>query len=205
MTLSQVNIFIKSITKYLLIGTIVGFMLGVSIYIIYPVKYTAQGTFYIFTQNQQTPPSEFNYEGFYAQQNAISFVSTAIGIIESPSTTSQVLASINVPVTQYNIKKYNRILDVKKTAPQLISIKVKTNGFNFSNTIWNEYAKTFISEINKINKLNSQDTSIIIIGDAPLITKHKTSVVICAFSGALIGFICVFAWFLIKDLLSIKK
>ena len=140
--------FIQIFRKYLrfifAFGLVFGF-LGAAFFYFYPKSYKAAGSFYVARViNGDTPLGDFTYEGYYAQQAGTNYTETFIGLLESVDVRKAVLESMGVQVNEASLRKAARVIDVKKTAPQIVTLAVKAPQPETAKEVWQTFSNVAV-------------------------------------------------------------
>jgi capsular polysaccharide biosynthesis protein len=209
MNLKELTSAIKSHKKLLLICSLLGLMAGLLVYF-WPNTYTATGSIFVKrsveesikqyqiiepTVNNTTTESDINklseryfqYEGYYAQQVAISFTNTLASLSESVDIRKKALESLNLKVDVKNLRKYGRLIRAKKMAPQLVSLTTKGNSEFEARELWNAVTEALINDVKRLNNNGDPAISISPISSEPTVTSSYKSLTLFSLVGALLG------------------
>ena len=140
-----IQTFQKHLTLILGFGLVFG-LLGAAFYYYYPKSYKAVGSFYVARVISETPPQgDFTYEGYYAQQAGTNYTETFIGLLESVDVRKLVLESMSVEVNEASLRRAARIVDARKTAPQIVTLTVKASDPESAKKVWQTFSNVAIS------------------------------------------------------------
>jgi capsular polysaccharide biosynthesis protein len=114
---------------------------GLAVYFILPTRYIAAGSFYIQRAVEDAQAEFFTYEGYYGQQTAMSYTNTVAGLFESIDVSKKTLELQQKEINENNLRKLTRQINVRKEAPQLITLLVKEKSPEEAERLW-----TFISQ-----------------------------------------------------------
>lgn len=166
-------------------------ILGLVIYFLLPTKYIASGEFFIGRNIQpvdtQQNVDSFSYEGYYAQQNALSYTANIEGILDSDFTRSEVLKQTGTPANSYNMRNLDKKIRVKRTAPQIVEVQIRDTNPQKAMETW--LALTNITE-NISSDLNSQgDPNIFVkrINQTPVLKEAYKNPFVNFAGGIMIG------------------
>lgn len=204
MTLNEQLIFlIDKKIDILGMGMLFG-LLGIVVYFITPTKYDAVGSLFIARsvednepleslvqdpsientndttvpeQNTNAPSSEgvFTYEGYYAQQNAVTYTTSLVGIIESDVLRGALLRDLGYPVTGKNLRNLGRIIHTKRQAPQLIEISIEASSANIAQENWLRMTDLLINISNSLNLQSDPNLKIIKVTSKPVVSESFKS------------------------------
>ncbi|MBN1162891.1 hypothetical protein JXA34_04080 [Patescibacteria group bacterium] len=180
----ELNYLIKKLTKtkkVLAATTIIGGFLGFIVYF-FPMKYTAQGSFYIYRDIQTSEDGSFSYEGFYSQQVAISFTKTVAALIESPDVGHKVISEMNLQTNEKNLREYRKKTEVVNSGPQIITLVTKTSSSEESERLWNLVAEAIEDTI------NTSYIRIQRVSEYPVVIESFRDLPVYALLGLVIGF-----------------
>lgn len=181
--------------KYkLLIGALLFGFLGILLHFLLPQTYTAVGYLYVSrsisiegpVQGQTTPP-DFTYEGYYARQNAVSYVPTVLGLLENDATSRAVLDMLDQPITTASIRKFGRSISVKKPAPQLIELTYKSSSPEFAQQAWKAIAKYTLERHYDLNSDMDPSISIKYLTEEPVVRESYRNPVLNFIIGSVMG------------------
>lgn len=110
---------------------------------ILPNQYTAKGLL-VVTRRADAPSKEvFTYEGYYAEQNAGTYTTTFLAILQSPNN----LASADNTI---DAKKLARLVKAKREGTQAIVLAVKGQTPQDAVNLWNKVADSAIQTHTKL-------------------------------------------------------
>ncbi len=195
MELREIIKKIKRNRKIVVTSILGGILLGILIYNL-PSRYSSSGSLYV---KRSIEPSEkfFTYEGYYAQQSAQSYTNSFMALVESQDIRKKTLESIGTPITDKNLRKLDRIIKVKKTGPQVISVKVTDSNYDYSEKVWMALTKSVIDTSKELNEGGDKNISVSTVSETPLVEETYKSPYIFSLAGMVIGlsigclFICV--------------
>lgn len=187
--------FLNKSKKKIFGSGILGVFVGIFIYIVLPVKYVSTGTFYITHAIEDK--TDFNYEGYYAQQTAQAYTDVFINVLESKELKSEIIQESggeNIPQSYY---KLNRLISIKKTTPQSITLEVKTNDSSLSKHLW----KLIVARSLDMQKGISSDKNIFIamLMQEPVTVSTYKNIFLNIILGSLLGMFIGTIYFCIKD------
>ncbi len=189
MTLKELSKFFAK-NKIAILGTGVSFALvGVVIYFLLPPKYSATGTLFVTRKIEQPEPGTtfspesvedgfFSYEGYYAQQNALSYTSTLIGLIESADIKSKVLDTLSISVSEANLRKLGRAVSAKKHAPQLVVVTVKGLPSASAEKIWTTLVDEVMLASQKLSEQGDPNLVVVAVSDHPIVKEGYRNVLV---------------------------
>lgn len=167
---------IKLLTKNkaeILLITLMGLIAGTVIYML-PAKYVSSGAFYI-KRSTDTNSTFFTYEGYYAQQTALSYANTVAALLESIDLRSKSMAELGISVDEFSLRKYQKLISVKKVGPQLISLSVKGKTYDEARNFWEALSNSLIQTTSEINSNGDPNLSISKINSEPVVKQEYKS------------------------------
>jgi capsular polysaccharide biosynthesis protein len=199
----ELRTIIKKIKKYklsLLASLVVGALLGIGIYFL-PPKYVATGSFYI-KRGISNQTGYFTYEGYYSQQTALAYTNSVIALLDSLDVKKMVLDKMKIESTEKNLRWLSRIISVKKTGPQLISVTVKGKTYAQAQTIWNKLSETLLVTTFQLNKDSDPNLMVTAVSSQPVVKTTYKSLVLFGTAGVLLS-LTLFSFFIcIKEYLK---
>lgn len=195
MSLKEQFNFLVINRRLLLLSMLLGGVFGGLVHFLLPPSYSAVGYFYVSRTVSMAPtplPSsqEFTYEGYYARQNAVSYVPTFLGLLESDSTSSAVLELLQQPVDAASIRKLGRGISVKKPAPQLIELSYKSSSPENALQVWKTLAKYAVEKHYDLNADIDPNISVKYLAEEPVIKESYRNPVFNFLVGSIVGFGC---------------
>ena len=113
---------LKKITKtieknkfFLITASFIGLILGIIFYFL-PSKYISSGSFYV-SKKTDNSLEFFTYEGYYAQQSAITYADSVVNLAKSVDIKKDVLEKMNQPINEKNLRELNKSIKIKKAGP----------------------------------------------------------------------------------------
>lgn len=195
MELKELFKFLKKYKASLFVwGLVFGFV-GALFYYLLPPKYVASGSFYV-TRAIEPVTEEFSYEGYYAQQSALSYTKTFMGLLESVDSRSKALDKLNLEVTSRTLRKYGRQVRVKSVAPQLLSFEVKDDSPDAARNFWLTLSDVSLEESQRLNMNGDSLLRIIPVSDSLVVREVYRNVfinIIAGFGFGIFSGVLVFA------------
>ncbi len=193
MSLKEQFNFLVINMRLLLLSTLLCGLFGVLAHFLLPPSYSAVGYFYIsravsMGSATEPLPQEFIYEGYYARQNAVSYVPTFLGLIESDSTSRAVLESMQQPATAAAIRKFERSVSVKKPAPQLIELSYKASSPDYALEVWKTLARHVVEKHYDLNANIDPNISVKYLADDPVVEESYRNPALSLLVSSLLGF-----------------
>jgi capsular polysaccharide biosynthesis protein len=170
----------------LLISLLAGVLLGIIFYLV-PSKYVASGSFFV-TRKINTESGFFSYEGYYAQQTALTYTNSILSLMESVDVRKMVLESNKLPLSSKNMNMLNRIITVRKTGPQVIYLAVKGRTYDEAKNLWNSVSSVTVAAAYEIGRSGDENLSILPVSPQPLVGLPYKSIYLYAIVGALVSF-----------------
>ena len=190
MELKEILSFLReNVIKIGIISAVFG-MIGVGLYYTLPTRYIATGSFYV-QRTVETAKNDdfFTYEGYYGQQTALTFASTLVGLFESTDIKKQALEELGVQPTEENIRRFDRHVRIKRTAPQMITLTTKANTPQEAESLWNAVSSTTLLTANTLTSQGDADLRINQVSENPLVKETYRSLYVNIIAGLCLGFI----------------
>lgn len=197
---------IKKLKKYRIfvaVAALVGIILGYAYFLI-PHTYTASGSFYInrAVQIQKENNGYFTYEGYYSQQTALSYTNTVVALLESYDVRSESLKNLNIQVNEASLRKYGRLIKVKKMGPQLVTLTTKQKTANEAEDLWKSVSKTLVEKTSNINERGDSNLNISAVIENPVIKESYKPLFVCVLTGAFLATFFAVIFVSIKEYFS---
>ncbi|MEZ6255476.1 MAG: hypothetical protein R3B92_01735 [Patescibacteria group bacterium] len=158
---------------------------------IFPAGYSATGSFLVSRKidstNLAAENTYFNYEGYYAQQSAVSYSRTFSALLESIDVRSRTLESLNIPLTEYNLLKLKLATSVRNPGPQLVTLVVKASTSGEASQKWSAYATVALASIKNVSDANAQLLTVTPISNSPVVVQSFRNLYLNLFVGFLLG------------------
>ena len=164
MTLAQIVQTLKK-SQVSLLG--VSFVISVVVFVVLlklPSQYAASTSLYIHNTTVADPAS-FSYDGYYAQLAAEGYTDTVVGLFETPEL-SQTIESAFLQGTYTDTPKITS-LDVKKIAPQIVSVVYTSSDENLSLDMVTVASESVISLVSMLNEKDALKFSAQPLSDIP--------------------------------------
>lgn len=149
---------------YLLSCGVLGLAFSLGIYLL-PPKYVSSGTLLVTHAVEPSAGKKldfFSYEGYYAQQTALSYTGTVVAMLDSVDIRYKALSKIGVAKSDENLKKYSKFIKVTKVGPQVVSLKVKTPAADVSRQLWLALTSELISTSETLNSSGDPDLKVVL-------------------------------------------
>lgn len=188
-------------------------LFGAILYFLIPNNYVASGSLFV-TRSIDMPNSEdvgvqalaqkedfadFKYEGYYAQQNAVSYTATLLGLIESDEVKKDVLDELGVSVNNNSLRRFGRAVSAKKKAPQLIQVKVKAGTPEDAVNRWKVLIANVTSLSQKLNDKGDPSVVVMSVSDEPVVKESFNNLYVNISVGFLFGVLIGYFVFAIYD------
>ena len=189
---------IRKIRKYrysFAYSIVIGAIVGIGLYFL-PPRYISSGSFYI-KRSISAEKNYFTYEGYYGQQTALAYTNSVVALAESLDLKKLVLEKMKVDVNEESLRKLSRMIRVRKTGPQIISITVKTDSYVESKNIWEKLSEVLLSKTYEINKDGDPNLMVVKVSDQPVVKQTYRSMYLFPLAGSFISltlfsfFICI--------------
>lgn len=184
MELKEIVINLNKHKLTLLASVLVGIFLGYLFYTT-PKNYHAVGSFYVKRAADTTKFKYFSYDGYYAQQTGLSYTNTILALFESTDVINEALKKINLSTDINNFKKYSRMIQAKKTGPQIITLTVKGKTRDEAKSLWNSLTDTTINKNKEINKDGDSELSVSKIMEEPVLKEQYRPLWMCLVLGGI--------------------
>jgi len=184
MELRDISKILRKYRRKIVFLAIAGFAFGVMVSLL-PPKYISSGSLYV--KREANPGTGyFTYEGYYAQQTAMSYTNSVVAILESPDIKKKVLGLMNIPVNEKTIRELGRTIKVKKTGPQVILVTVKNKNYDISMEVWDKTVNSLMGITADMNKNGDENLGISLISERPVVKEGYKSPYLFGIAGSLI-------------------
>ena len=200
MELKDITKILKKYKRKIAFSAFIGFGFGALLTLL-PPKYISSGSLYV--KRGIDPSLEyFTYEGYYAQQTALSYTNSIVAILESPDIKKKVLELMNLPVNERNIRELNRMIKVKKTGPQVIIVTVKNKNYDTSIGIWDKTVNSLVGMTTDMNKNGDENLGVSLVSKQPVVKRSYKSFYLFSIAGSLIALTLSLFFISIKEYLK---
>lgn len=197
MELKELILKLRKYRMILIPASIAGLAIGIATSF-YPPRYVSSGSFYVRRAVNESL-GFFTYEGYYAQQTAISYTNSVSALAESQDLKKTVLEEIGSVVNKESLRELNKSTRVKKVGPQIISITVKSADQEKSKNLWMEISRSLIEKSKELNLGGDENLSILPISQQPLVKETYRSSYVFGLVGMLAGFSTVLFFICLKE------
>jgi capsular polysaccharide biosynthesis protein len=195
MELQKLLKFYKDKWLVFVIFGIIGAALGTGAFYYVPKLYTAQGSLFVSRGVAEDGfNSDFTYEGYYAKQSAAEYSNTIVALLESIEVKQTAGRETDFGTDSAALRKLNRMITVKRKAPQLIILEVKSRNEDTAKAIWNALAKTTVFASTSLNGSGGDPKlKVVTLSNQPVMTEAYRNVWLCGVIGLFLGsFFAVF-------------
>ncbi len=180
---------LKQNWQKVLLTTLFGAVVGVLAFYLIPSKYIATGSFYVKRMVQSNGSAYFSYEGYYGQQTAQAYTGTLMGLLESTDIKSLALNKLNIEVTESSLRKFSRNVNVTKSAPQLITLSVKSTSGKSAEDKWQALSQSALDTATILNQSGDPFITISKVSQAPIVKMEFRNLAVNFGIGLGLGFI----------------
>jgi len=181
--------FGKKNIKILAVSVVLAGSVGALAYYFLPIKHYATGSLFIRRSIYPYSENHFTYEGYYGQQAAMSYANSVIGLVKSEDIRAQALTSLEIPVNEKTLRKYERKIRTIKSGPQLIGLVVKEKSPQEAEKLWQAVADSTINTMNNISRVNDPFVGVIKISENPVVREGYRNPVIHVSVGMGLGLV----------------
>lgn len=181
-----IQVLLKN-SKALILITLLGTLGGLIVFFL-PTRYVAKGSFYAKRAANEATSEFFTYEGYYGQQAALSYTNTVIGLLESTDLMKMALEKLNEPVNEITLRKYKKLVNVKKKGPQLVTLETKGQDQSSAKLLWDALSDSLFETAVKINVNGDPALSFSKISEDPVVNRNYKNIWINMLAGTGVGF-----------------
>ena len=185
MELKQITKTIEKNRFLLITATFIGLILGIIFYFL-PSKYISSGSFYI-SKKTDNSLEFFTYEGYYAQQSAITYADSVVTLAKSVDIKKDVLEKMSQPINEKNLRELNKSIKIKKAGPQIISLEIKGRTYELAEETWTKFSESLIKKSDEMNKNSDEKLVVNTVSEKPLTRKAYRSPWVFGAAGVLAG------------------
>lgn len=187
MRLSQIKFIFFEGRRTILLLAVVGGLLGMVAFYLYPFGYVAQGSLFVTRKTDTNLRQDFTYEGYYARSSAGEYTETVIGILESVDIRKNVLEDTGLVINRKSLSSLSKNLTVRKKAPQVIWVGFKGHSSDYTKSIWNSFVDNTIKTSNRLNEEKGDPNfSVTRVGD-PVVIEQYNNLIVFTLVGLLLG------------------
>lgn len=189
MEIKEIIKLVKTKTKIIFLVSLLFTVFGVGMYYGIPPKQTATGSFFIKRTVEEPSPEFFSYEGYYAQQAALSYSNTLSALFESVDIRSKALKSLDIPVNDKTLRKYGRQIKVKNVGPQVVTLTIKGDNTAQVVNFWAALSNSVLETTKALNQEGDKSITVTPLISEPIVQMTFSNVYANAIAGALFGFL----------------
>lgn len=153
-----------------------------------PPCYEASATLYVARKVEESEGDYFTYEGYYGQQTAERYTETVVGFLTSEDIIRQALRKVAKSDDPEAVKEVFRNLKARRTAPQLVSLKVKQRSAPEAQYLWKALSEAVIETTNYLNQESDKKLTISLLEVEPLVKDKKPVLWLSGLIGFMVGF-----------------
>ena len=208
MELKDYIVLLSRSIKKLILSALLFAVLGGLLFYYLPERYVASGAFFV-SREVETPTSEvFNYEGYYAQQAALSYAKTFAAIIQSIPARQKALSLMNKSVNEPNLRNLKRDTTVK-TEANLVTLSVTATTQSEAANKWGALSTSALELTTTISGAADPKLKVVSVSATPVIHATFRNLYVNVFVGLMLGllvgmFLISFFDYLHGDTLSKK-
>ena len=185
MELKKIIKTIEENRPLLITAAFIGLVLGIIFYFL-PSKYISSGSFYVSKKTDKSLDF-FTYEGYYAQQSAITYADSVITLAKSVDIKKDVLEKMNQPINEKNLRELNKSIKIKKAGPQIISLEIKGRTYELAEETWTKFSESLIKKSEEMNENSDEKLVVNTVSEKPLTRKAYRSPWVFGATGFLAG------------------
>lgn len=200
MELKEIKKVLSKNRFFLIMPAIFGFALSLIFYYL-PAKYVSSGSFYVGRKIDKSDEF-FSYEGYYAQQTAVTYTNSVMSLAESIDIKKSALDEMNLPYDNKNIRILEKALKIKKLGPQMITISTKHSDREVSDSMFRSISKSLIKASKDVNKNGDNSLFIHPVSAEPLIKETYKSLYVYSIAGILSGLVVGLFYLCLRECLK---
>ena len=189
MELKVILEFFKKNLKILGLSCLLFGILGVLAYYFLPPKYYATGSLFVRRASYPYSENHFTYEGYYSQQAGMFYTNSVLGLIESEDIRAQALNTLEIPINEVTLRRYERKIRTVKSGPQLVGLIAKDDTSDKAGALWQAVANSTINTMNNISRQNDPFVGVLKISEDPIIKESYRNIVVFTLVGVCFGLI----------------
>ncbi|MBD3365977.1 hypothetical protein GF360_01390 [candidate division WWE3 bacterium] len=184
MELKEFFEFFKRPAKNLAVFFICGLILGGTAFFALPKSFVSKGTLFV-SRIPEESAEFYTYSGYYAQQTALSYADTVRGLLENEVLHAKALETLEIPVTDKNLRNLERKIRVKDGGPQLVGLEVKNNSSENAAKIWEALTLNIENTSKEINLQGDPQLKITRVKEKPVIQEGYRNLYVFSAVGGL--------------------
>jgi capsular polysaccharide biosynthesis protein len=189
MTLTKLYSLYKTKIWLLLIAGLLGGILSLVFFILFPPKFIASGSFFV-SRTVENSTSDFKYEGYYSSLSSMNYARTLAALVESDAVKAKVLTGLERSITRENLKNLGKSVTIKKPETQLVSMHVKALTPKEAEQTWLLYRDALVKTSSSLNGTSGDSNiSVVAIDESPVVYESFSNIYILLLLGVLSGVI----------------
>jgi capsular polysaccharide biosynthesis protein len=182
--------FIASKWLWLVVGTVIGALAAGSIAYTAVDEYRASVSMYVQRAPDASNDNYFTYEGYYAQQVAVSFTDTALELLTNDEIIKRAAENAGLTHDVNSINQIKGAIVTKKDAPQLIKVDVTMTNRDEASRLAEGLAQAVSSRTSEIHNAGGDaKLTVAQINERPFVVLERPLLWLYAIVGALLGLI----------------
>ncbi len=165
--------FLKRYYRLICAVTFIFIIIGFLYSYLSTTMYRSSTTLIVRREAVDTNPNYFTYEGYYAQQTAQEYADTVVGFLESEDVAMHTLNIAGLTSGTKQVKMLNTLIDVKKTAPNLITLTLDWEDSETSAKLLNALVSSTKKRSQELNDKGDQAIHVDPIATEPIVEKRE--------------------------------
>lgn len=145
---------------------------GILFQLFRPLDYKAVLTLNITRMGKQET-SDYRYDNFYRLQADEKFADTVVRWLESPEIAARVYNDSQIITAGLSHWKLSRVFKAQRLSSQAIKVSYSAKNADTAKNLAGSIIKIINSETEKLNKMQSEESWFIVVGDNPIIRENK--------------------------------
>lgn len=174
---------------------LVGLVAGSAYSLTQPKAWEASATLYVHRSGAPTPVNVYDYDGYYSQQAAQQYTDTVIGLLKTQDIATRATQLVAEPAD--TASKILQSVQVKKTAPQLISLTVDRPTADEAKKDLVALAQAVDERSSSLNDQAGRTYKVELVTGQPLVGEASNNLMVNSgvgvAGGALLGLLLAFA------------
>lgn len=159
---------------------------GILFQLFRPLDYKAVLNLNITRMGKQET-SDYRYDNFYRLQADEKFADTVVRWLESPEIAARVYNDSQIITAGLSHWKLSRVFKAQRLSSQAIKVSYSAKNADTAKNLAGSIIKIINSETEKLNKMQSEESWFIVVGDNPIIRENKWPWSIVILFSALVG------------------
>lgn len=196
--LSQLAKILKDNLKLILIATLVGGLVGLSVSLWLGTRYEATNTLYVKREAEKPSANYYNYDGFYSQQTSKEYTDTVLGLLKTIEPYREAAEKLNNTIDP---KELFGSTKARKTSPQVVSLSIVRQSESEARKALTTLIEGLVEKVKVLNQNGDGKLFVEPIRAEPFVSVLKPSLTTNSALGLLSGLLTALVFLALKNYL----